>query len=203
MATQKFDELNRVETAEQYFNVVDGLTKIEKNERIRMAEELKYAISDFFDLVEMYLIVEWTDEDSLAKQLKEKYIDIASKYIVVDTEVESYIDKTCKDITRVTLAHKEKEYYLSQDRATLTANEETHTVFEYDEYKQAITSGKTKKMWVSERDNRVRETHAEVNGDTVGIREAFIVGGYAMLYPRDINAPLKERAGCRCHAKYY
>jgi len=55
------------------------------------------------------------------------------------------------------------------------------------------------KRWVSVRDNRVRHSHAEVNGTAVRVGETFIVGGYAMTGPGDPSAPYSERANCRCH----
>ena len=59
-------------------------------------------------------------------------------------------------------------------------------------------SGFTRKRWVTMHDDRVRETHAAADGQTVALDEAFIVGGYPMQYPGDRNAPIGETIQCRC-----
>lgn len=59
-------------------------------------------------------------------------------------------------------------------------------------------SGFTRKRWVTMHDDRVRETHAVADGQTVGLDEAFFVGGYPMQHPGDRNAPIGETINCRC-----
>lgn len=54
------------------------------------------------------------------------------------------------------------------------------------------------KRWVTRRDGRVRLTHASTDGKTIRLNEAFFVGGYALQYPGDSNAPPGETANCRC-----
>lgn len=58
--------------------------------------------------------------------------------------------------------------------------------------------GFTRKRWVTMHDDRVRETHAAADGQTVGLDEPFIVGGYPMMHPGDRNAPVGETINCRC-----
>lgn len=52
--------------------------------------------------------------------------------------------------------------------------------------------------WVTRRDGRVRPTHAAADGQTVGMDETFLVGGYSLRYPGDGWAPPHETANCRC-----
>lgn len=52
--------------------------------------------------------------------------------------------------------------------------------------------------WIATRDARTRETHAEVDGQVVGIRDTFAVGGNALHYPGDPAAPADEVVNCRC-----
>jgi uncharacterized protein with gpF-like domain len=54
------------------------------------------------------------------------------------------------------------------------------------------------KRWITLGDPRVRPTHDAVNGASVRVGEAFIVGGYAMQGPGDPTAPASERSNCRC-----
>lgn len=57
-----------------------------------------------------------------------------------------------------------------------------------------------KKEWLATQDSRTRDTHAEANGQVVGIDEPFMVAGYPMMYPLDMSmgAPIEEAAQCRC-----
>lgn len=71
-------------------------------------------------------------------------------------------------------------------------------------YEQAITKGTVKasavrKIWRSAHDDRVRHTHAAMDGQKVGIREAFTSpAGAKIRFPGDPNAPPSEIVNCRC-----
>lgn len=58
--------------------------------------------------------------------------------------------------------------------------------------------GVKQKEWLATQDNRTRDSHAEANGQVVGIDEPFLVGGAQMQQPGDGNAPISEFANCRC-----
>ena len=58
--------------------------------------------------------------------------------------------------------------------------------------------GTTQKEWLATGDGRTRDSHAAANGQVVDIDQPFTVGGAAMQYPGDPNAPLSEVANCRC-----
>ena len=55
-----------------------------------------------------------------------------------------------------------------------------------------------KKEWLATRDPRVRDTHAEADGQVVNMDEPFIVGGFQAMFPGDPALPLEESANCRC-----
>jgi hypothetical protein len=75
-------------------------------------------------------------------------------------------------------------------------------------YRQAVDSGKVsaqsvRKVWNTTMDGRERETHAILNGESVGLNEAFVsVSGSRLRYPGDKLAPLSETAQCRCNLTY-
>jgi uncharacterized protein with gpF-like domain len=50
------------------------------------------------------------------------------------------------------------------------------------------------------RDERVRVSHWEADGQTVPINEPFIINGYKMMFPLDdsMGAPIDEIINCRC-----
>lgn len=54
------------------------------------------------------------------------------------------------------------------------------------------------KRWVTKRDGKVRLTHASTDGKTIRLNEAFLVGGFSLQHPGDVNAPPSETANCRC-----
>lgn len=55
-----------------------------------------------------------------------------------------------------------------------------------------------RKEWLAAIDSRTRDSHAIASGQIVGMDEAFQVGGFAMRYPGDPNAPPGETVNCRC-----
>lgn len=59
-------------------------------------------------------------------------------------------------------------------------------------------AGYNGKMWVSKRDDAVRETHAIADGTVLYLDRPFLVGGYSLMYPGDRRGPAAEAANCRC-----
>lgn len=58
--------------------------------------------------------------------------------------------------------------------------------------------GYTRRRWVTMHDDKVRDTHRHAEGQTVGIDEPFVVGGYPLRYPGDRQAPPEISINCRC-----
>lgn len=54
------------------------------------------------------------------------------------------------------------------------------------------------KRWVTRRDNRVRDSHAAIDGMTIKTNELFPVGGYSLEYPGESSGPPEEVINCRC-----
>jgi len=59
-----------------------------------------------------------------------------------------------------------------------------------------------RKMWVSQRDDRVRPAHAYLHGKSVPFGEAFDVDGVALRFPGDPLAPPNLTMGCRCRLRW-
>lgn len=55
-------------------------------------------------------------------------------------------------------------------------------------------------QWDAHLDNRVRETHEEINGEIIPLGGTFSNG---LKYPGDKNGPIKEWINCRCHGVPY
>lgn len=70
--------------------------------------------------------------------------------------------------------------------------------------RQAVESGSVqafqiRRVWRSASDLRVRHTHRDLNGDSVGLDETFMSpSGATLRYPGDPSAPTSERVNCRC-----
>ena len=96
------------------------------------------------------------------------------------------------------------DYWISINRARLIAQNEANTFLNYTEYIQAKENGFTQKTWLTMPDNKVRDTHEEVEGKTIGIDEFFQVGNSEMKFPHDweLNPDPKETINCRCAVEY-
>ena len=58
---------------------------------------------------------------------------------------------------------------------------------------------KVKKKWVATLDSRTRDTHADLDGQTVDINEPFVVDGMEIMYPGDPSCAYPELVyNCRC-----
>lgn len=98
----------------------------------------------------------------------------------------------------------ESDYWLSLQRAVNIAQSESNTFLNYSEYVEAKERGYTQKTWLTMLDDKVRDSHEEVEGQTVGIDEAFIVGSSRMRFPHDweMDPDPKEVINCRCAVEY-
>lgn len=62
---------------------------------------------------------------------------------------------------------------------------------------------KVKKQWLAILDNRTRDSHAYLDGQTVDVDEPFITDtGSRIMYPGDQSAPPEEVWNCRCTLTY-
>lgn len=96
------------------------------------------------------------------------------------------------------------DYWLSLDRATNIAQSEANTFLNYSDYVDAKDRGYTQKTWLTMLDDRVRDSHEEIEGQTVGIDETFKVGTSEMRFPHDwtLSPDPKEVINCRCAVDY-
>lgn len=191
-----------------FFDEMD-LSKIEIEKRKKFAmsmEEIMLFIFMLFSTMQEHNSV---DKDFIVNQLKSRYWSLAAKYFCKDTEAaEAYIDNFANEIIDTTIAHGAEDYWISGERAAIVGANEALTVLGYSELQRKIEQGYTKKRWITERDNKVRKTHREVDGVTIAITDYFRVGGSYLLFPHDNFselgrfADLNEISNCRCAAIY-
>jgi len=89
-------------------------------------------------------------------------------------------------------------------RSSTIARTETHTASSFAIQKMAENFNEPTmiKRWVSNTDERTRSTHAQANGQEVGIDDDFLVGGKKMRYTGDPKGGASEVINCRCVIVY-
>ena len=85
---------------------------------------------------------------------------------------------------------------ITKSRAKLIAHQEVLGALNSGEYAAAVQSGVMRsKTWMTMADDRVRDSHAALDGKTVDIGQAFPNG---LRYPHDPLGAPDEVFGCRC-----
>lgn len=115
---------------------------------------------------------------------------IADRIKALDDEGKS-LDYIKRDIKKMVGTRSSWRKSLSGHVTTSAIEGVKHEV-----YSQAGT--KITKTWNTEGDERVRESHVFVDGDTKQADQPFEVGQTMMMYPGDPLAPVEEVANCRC-----
>ena len=82
-------------------------------------------------------------------------------------------------------------------RATMVARTETTVASNAGAVDRYQKEGFEQKEWFTAMDERVRDTHADANGQVVGIGENFTIGADSMPSPGRGSDP-SENINCRC-----
>lgn len=192
----KFDELNKLFGA--YFKVMD-ISEEDRKKRI------DYAFL-FYEAVWYVLTMIRLENERNRLDDKESYrvsLEYRIKDIIEDTPVdEEYIENITEDIIDTTFRHLDDEYFLSERRAVLIAQNEANTVMNGADFFNAKKSGKTHKQWISQIDETTREWHLLIDGTFIPIDEKFKVGGEEMRFPHDPTASPENLVNCRCTCIY-
>ena len=86
---------------------------------------------------------------------------------------------------------------VSQKRAEVIARTEVNSAMNNGAYQQMkALDVATIKEWIATDDDRTRESHAEVDGEEIAGDAKFMVGGFPMEHPHDLNAPSSETINC-------
>lgn len=177
------------------------ISKDRKRKRIETAEKYRDAVLAYMHFVDEYAESYADYIDKSAKQyLHDEILEVVGDILVVNQVMADYADRIAQDIHDSTMRHKNKDpYYLSEDRATFIGEDESCSLWNYEELQDAEEVGSQYKTWRTVGDNRVRDTHVDLEGETIPLDEPFDVGGYEMMVPRDpeVDAP-EETVGCRC-----
>lgn len=203
------DELNDIKVDEtieeqirEYFSEME-ITDEQKEERENFAKELFEIMALFFFFVHATEeIQELQDIEYYITMMRRRYGDLIGTRL--DGYLNDYINYITLEITNATFNNMSDDYYLSKQRALDISETEANTILNYTDYEDAVKNGFTKKTWITERDNRVRKIHRTVDGQTIGIKDYFKVGGDEMRFPHDLsmNPKASNIINCRCTVKY-
>lgn len=211
----------------QYFDEMNTL-KDDKLRRIKTAKEFINALVDFFaaqfmNLLSGIFLYEKSSSD-YENELMDLYFAMAPEY-QYETEVREKAYRFAKYIQEATEravanANGNDDYKMSrmtggimkeedvpksvkrmfsEVRATEIALNETNWIYNWINH-QNLAERQDTHTWVSMRDERVRVSHWEADGQTVPINEPFTINGYKMMFPLDdsMGAPIDEIINCRC-----
>lgn len=114
------------------------------------------------------------------------------------------IDRTAGDLDevldRIEAAHRKGGNWLLMSGGTLA-----NALINDAALREAIRLGVTHVQWISRRDDRVRPTHVDADGQVRRTGDHFHVGRFHLLHPGDpIDLPesWEEIAGCRCGLRF-
>ena len=104
------------------------------------------------------------------------------------------LDKIAKRLRNVTDMNRRQSF--TNARTVMTG---AQNAGRQESYQRAENMGiKLQKEWIATLDERTRTTHAELDGQVVGVNETFKVGGYSIAYPGDPHAHPAMVYNCRC-----
>lgn len=192
------------------------LSDADKKRREDLANELLILFLLLFAEIEAEKTIkgkESIDVEYYKDMLYRKYCSDVETFIVIvaallgrktlSDELREDIRERTSFIVDTTLKFDD-DFYTSKDRATMLACNEANYVGNDTSYNIAKYQGYRHKQWLTMKDEKVRIAHALVDGQTVGIDDYFVVGGYEMLYPMDTSrgATPDMTQNCRCVCEY-
>ena len=207
----KIDELHRIGFKEFFGKMY--ISPEQMNTRIELAGQIEdimlYVFAYWSIAASAGLTINETNEAEIRQDAKDKMRLVLARHTKLDPYLETHIDKTVDEIIDSTIKHvgndaDSEPYWTSTERAMLISENEANAFENYVEYRDAVTSGKTKKKWITENDEKVRLTHEIAEGQTVDIDGLFLVGDSLMRFPMDTsNDPdPREIINCRCSVVY-
>ena len=206
--TRNIDELNNLTTRavepERYFGEMD-LTEEQVDKRLKYTKKA----NELFDVI-LILLLTMRDNGTLdylyARDMLEGWImSLINEFTTPDDYLIDYATDTAYNFVDTTKKHIDEAWYTSSDRALYNAENSANDVLNYTDFQDAIKAGKTHKQWITEKDNRVRNTHREVTRKPIPIKQNFQVGLARMRFPKDYESAAafpEELVNCRCQIKY-
>lgn len=220
ISTTTFEKLNEIAgkrkqkhiDIDRYFDEME-LPEIDAETRKEYARRMDKIIFAALSLLFMVLAQNAYNNVSVIKdKLTDDLLGLAERFTSPDTAMQNYIRRYSERFIDVTMEkaqaytddQEEKlAYWFSEDRSTYNAENEANTIFNYDEFRIAKELGMTQKQWLTMNDERVRQTHAHIDGMIIPIDEYFQVGEALLLYPKMPCDYPEEVVNCRCTVRYF
>lgn len=87
---------------------------------------------------------------------------------------------------------------ISKERAEMIAQTEVSAAYGGARQLGMEQTGVSYKKWLTARDEKVRASHLEVDGDIIPVPEKFTVGDSELMHPGDPHGSAAEVINCRC-----
>jgi len=210
--TMKSDELNIVNTEQvvEHRNIIsipqffDGmyLTESEKKARKDLAKKIYAIIVALLTIIKANKALNNEHDTGYYKEYLVDSLTPVYNEVFGENTYKSIIEHFANEFVDSTMRHIDEPYFTSDDRAVVNAEEQSNSVHNQSDYDTAVSSGKTRKIWVTKHDQRVRKTHEAADGQEVAIDEPFVVGSALLQFPCDPEGALKEICNCRCSCIY-
>lgn len=211
LSVMTWDELNQLvgykksEPFDEYFEPMQ-ISQKQKAQRKRLAGYLDDVfvglLAELFYIEQMNAIL----SSDIYERTRQEYLQAVEKVgIVPDEYIIAHGMSVITNAVQVLYRHKDDPYYYSHDRAMALSENEANSVFNYTEYEDIVKSGKYKyKTWNTIMDGRERDSHAEVNGLTIGIYDVFHLQGGDCYRPKDDSLGMsdEEIISCRCSLSF-
>lgn len=194
----ELDELEIRRVIRKFFDEMD-VSEEDKTRRTALCIDLEKALRNIFILS---LAGDITREEC-AKRLYDDFSRIARENNYKANL--GQLRKNTESIAKTTFERANEPYTGSTERSILIAQTNANSIANYDGFVTAYEEGKTAKIWHTMRDNKVRETHSDIDGMTIGIFELFAVGDAEMRFPCDDEMAFdhpEELVNCRCTMEY-
>lgn len=148
------------------------------------------------------MVKEWLKSyaDDIATVLNNSTKDMLRR--IITTAVRNNIGKS---LTTILTAVEDKIKQFAKEvkkRARLIAQNESLKISNNARYLAALAARKKKKRWTTRADNKVRTAHKAAHGQTVDIKDNFIVNGEPLKYPGDPSGSISNTIRCRCWVEY-
>ena len=231
MMPLSFDELNVLANKNDKRNIdidryFDEMELPEGNKEVRKEFAKRFSDELFVALALLFIFLQYqttTGVETVKRTVERSLLNAINTFTHANSELTEFASQYAEQFVDVTVENAEKyklfdesvennqknlrkaAYFFSEIRAKFNAADTANSVFNYDEFREAVEDGKKYKQWVTMKDERVRMTHAEVDGTILPINELFHVGRATMRYPHDWDMAEtfpEELINCRCQIRY-
>lgn len=194
-------DYSEIEEIVEYFSEME-LSDKQKEERIALAHKLQNRMMFVLSLIYFLSQKQTVETYTIQEMFRSAFLDAVGGEISISQRTMVHIEIISSDLAESTVRHIEEEETFSYERSVTLGEEEANTIYNNEDFEEALQEGYTMKTWKTMQDKKVRHTHMRVDDKTIPIEEYFSVGNCEMLFPRDEEADAEEVCNCRCTIEY-